>query len=699
MPITHLILARFDVASSFSCSSTINAPSNSNGSKRCVVDNQRCHVYQTRHYRSVATRRRSTKLNYSDDALFAAWSSVIDIYERLKDERANEVDGMEMMAEDDHATRSDTTLSLNNNDDEWFHDDSSNGQASTIVHRDYDDIVETDTPGILEFVEKETPNVLESGDDWSSSIDERRNQRIQSLDSFNEAQQRQQQNQRHQQQQQQNQNRQEQKLPKNHNHPAPPQLNLPYNDRSQLQAIQSNAPAILLSSGPGTGKSHVLALRIAYLLRMQLDYETNGNNNHRNSNNNHDDPMLSSNTITPDSMVILSFTNQDAERLKENALDYLFPTTTTTTTTTVATNALYSTNQMANDSIEEWREITSRQLWSGTVHMFALAILRKYGYSDVTPLRVLPARAMRNRVSQSLRTLLNGGEEEVERTERSDSDNAVVTDQDLFSEIRMRQLRALHDVGQSRSILYQSIVKCIDLWKEALLIPSTTTGNDATTRNKVVDEQHRKQKEVELRNDCVELAMRLGIPKSSALLALDVFPSYQARHAAAGTADPSDLAGMAYRLLLAKPEALHVLRAKLKHIIVDEYQDISVSQHALLRLVVRGKTDDDPRSMPAEESTTTQRQQSKSQILEDSDQTTRRATLKKRPRACASLNQHYNVPNLFAAGDTKQSIYGWRAAAPSFTVDGFRRDYPQGVVAALGKDDSGQQFVFRFAYV
>ena len=58
-------------------------------------------------------------------------------------------------------------------------------------------------------------------------------------------------------------------------------------------------------------------------------------------------------------------------------------------------------------------------------------------------------------------------------------------------------------------------------------------------------------------------------------------------------ADPSDLAGMAYRLLLDNSNALHRLRAKLKHIIVDEYQDISVSQHALLRLVVRRKSDDD----------------------------------------------------------------------------------------------------------
>ena len=161
----------------------------------------------------------------------------------------------------------------------------------------------------------------------------------------------------------------------------------------------------------------------------------------------------------------------------------------------------------------------------------------------------------------------------------------------------------------------------------------------------------------------------------------------KARHAAAGTADPSDLAGMAYRLLLANPEALHLLRAKLKHIIVDEYQDISVSQHALLRLVVRGKTDDDYASSISanDDRNATKKLRNRSPILMDSYSSTRQTTLKKRRRKNTSTNQNFNVPNLFAAGDTKQSIYGWRAAAPSFTVDGFRRDYPQGVVASLGR--------------
>ena len=350
---------------------------------------------------------------------------------------------------------------------------------------------------------------------WSSSA-ERRQQRMQSLNSFNQLNNHKNSKQKHEQEQSQT-----------NTHIIPRQsspkllFHLPTNDQSQLQAIQSNAPAILLSSGPGTGKSHVLSLRIAYLLRMQLEYESesgsstssiSGTSNHYYQGQ----PIPTGISTTPDSMVILSFTNKDAERLKENALDYMFSP---------------NTNNEA-EATKEWREQTSKQLWSGTMHVFALAILRKYGYSAAMPLRVLPARAMRSRVSQSLRSLLNGGGGE------DGHNNNDIMDGEHLDLLRMRHLKALHDVGQSRSILYQNIVKCIDLWKEALLIPSMSQDvmmmqDDGLALEDLSDEQHRqqldRQMELELRDDCVELAMRLGIPESSALLALDVFPAYQVR--------------------------------------------------------------------------------------------------------------------------------------------------------------------------
>lgn len=41
------------------------------------------------------------------------------------------------------------------------------------------------------------------------------------------------------------------------------------------------------------------------------------------------------------------------------------------------------------------------------------------------------------------------------------------------------------------------------------------------------------------------------------------------------------------------------------------------------------------------------------------------------------------MPKLFCAGDTNQSIYAWRGAQPTQTVENFIRDYPQGLVIPL----------------
>ena len=158
---------------------------------------------------------------------------------------------------------------------------------------------------------------------------------------------------------------------------------------------------------------------------------------------------------------------------------------------------------------------------------------------------------------------------------------------------------------------------------------------------------------------------------------------------------------MAYRLLLSHPMALHLLRSKLKHIIVDEYQDMSVSQHALLRLLVRGVIEEDDaiyndflmtdeysvmgdgeEELSAGRMWTKRRadqlRRRKLPILLDPSVPDRRYSLSKRNHATSSAAhshkhsfnffQTYNVPILFCAGDVNQSIYGWRGAAPLLTV-------------------------------
>lgn len=282
-------------------------------------------------------------------------------------------------------------------------------------------------------------------------------------------------------------------------------LDLPYNDISQLSAIQSNAPAILLPSGPGTGKSHVLSLRIAYLLQKWVQHWQSSNIHTAAHNEQLSFPMGGEQMCSPDSMIILSFTNNDALRLKERALDYLYPTTNEDTT---------------------MRNQTAKSLWSGTMHAFSLAILTKYTSSSGTapPLRVLPAREMKNRVAASLRSLLDGGSTAGDASDYSSSNSNARTE-GWYRELQLRHIQTLNDVGHSRSILFQNIVRCIDLWKEANM-PLASADNHLTIIEREGGDDGSYDEEG-VRSDCVELAVRLGIPKSSALLALDVFPEYQ----------------------------------------------------------------------------------------------------------------------------------------------------------------------------
>jgi superfamily I DNA/RNA helicase len=121
---------------------------------------------------------------------------------------------------------------------------------------------------------------------------------------------------------------------------------------------------------------------------------------------------------------------------------------------------------------------------------------------------------------------------------------------------------------------------------------------------------------------------------------------------------------MAYDLLLRNPEYLNKVRSKLHHVILDEYQDVSVAQHKLLKLLIRGVIE-----------SSSEGTHSKSHVPVLLDH--------KRTKLRTSETVCLNVPKCFCAGDVNQSIYGWRGAAPLLTVDGFRKDFPQGLVIPL----------------
>ncbi len=225
-------------------------------------------------------------------------------------------------------------------------------------------------------------------------------------------------------------------------------------DICQHNSILSDAPAICLESGAGTGKTTVLAGRIAHLLRTKQ--------------------------IEPKNMIILSFTKRDAVALKEKAMNILY--------------------QDASCELPE-RPDLENQLWCGTIHSFAINILRKYDCND-TSLRIISSKEMKNRVRNCLGRI-NGSKERM-----------------------MLYRNALEDSRQSIGTLVQYIVRCLELWKEAGILStpyaySINFGNDVKEAS---SSNHNLSKD-----DYVELAMRLGVPQNAALMALDIAGDYQVR--------------------------------------------------------------------------------------------------------------------------------------------------------------------------
>jgi len=111
---------------------------------------------------------------------------------------------------------------------------------SSDVNTELDDHVSPTLNDITENEDNNENSVID--DSWTNDTKERRIRRIQSLDKFNSDQQT---------NTLQSDGSKEERKPLEQEPMDSNILGLPYNDMSQLQAIQSNAPAILLPSGPG----------------------------------------------------------------------------------------------------------------------------------------------------------------------------------------------------------------------------------------------------------------------------------------------------------------------------------------------------------------------------------------------------------------------------------------------------------------
>lgn len=373
--------------------------------------------------------------------------------------------------------------------------------------------------------------------------------------------------------------------------------------RNQHMSIQSSSPAVLLKSGPGTGKTYTLASRVAYLLKTKK--------------------------CPPEKMVIMSFSNRDAELLKTKALD------------------LFEEEDAQSSSLPLFRKDVNDRLWSGTIHKFSSNIIRTCSAKS-KPLRVVSSKESRARIDRCLRQLMD---ENFHRRQgpnwRERTKHAQLLNRDALIELR-----------QSRSVLIHQIGRCVELWKESSMLPPPSINGISCS----IDAKEGQE-------NCMELATRLGMTRNVACLAWNMFPLLQDLHEKQGTADPADLASIAFHLLLSQPEQLSKIRTKLRHVILDEYQDVSVSQYKLIRLIIRG-------------------------IVDEFDISTTKLPSKpyvKVPPVLVSVEENaksqdasnFDVPRLFCAGDSQQSIYGFRGAAPTLSVDGFRNDFPQGVITEI----------------
>lgn len=331
-------------------------------------------------------------------------------------------------------------------------------------------------------------------------------------------------------------------------------------DRFQSGGITTQAPAVLLHSGPGTGKSRVISARLAYILQA--------------------------NWMSPEDVVVLSFTNRDAKVIRDKALAMM------------RRNGFFdvgdyaNSNKPINQRIDEYKE----RIWSGTFHQFSSAVIRRYGDEQLNSLRVVSANEQRGMLSEIISKILAGRHFRT-FTSTNSAESHIQETTDIIKV-------AKEELGSLGSLVY-AVSRCLSYWAEANLTPSLSHPVPM-------------------------------VPKSAALAALEVQPLYKKMQEQSKTIDASDLTPLAHNLLLSNQNALVEIRGRLKQAIVDEFQDVSASQHALLKLVVNGIP-----TLPV---------------------------------------KGFDVPKLFCAGDVDQCIYGWRGSTPSQNIGSFLNDFPQGVV-------------------
>eukprot|EP01041_Mallomonas_annulata_P001424 gene1424-2735_t len=206
----------------------------------------------------------------------------------------------------------------------------------------------------------------------------------------------------------------------------------------------------------------------------------------------------------------------------------------------------------------------------------------------------------------------------------------------------------------------------------------------------------------------------LGVRKKSlkttaAITAYDIYPEYQKRLRAVSALDLGDLLLYTLRLFREDPKVLTHWRDKLRHILVDEFQDVSPAQYDILRLLSTGPyiTTTTSQNTPSDDSiqisdsilsTKSSNMPSTTSSTPSSslstDKTIDRLIQFKETLTSFALGQQSQsssssspksttssrrVVNVFCVGDDDQTIYAWRGAHVDL-MRKFRFDFPDAEV-------------------
>lgn len=309
-------------------------------------------------------------------------------------------------------------------------------------------------------------------------------------------------------------------------------------DAAQLAAIAADAPAILLIAGAGTGKTRVLAARLAHALRRRARAAVAV----ADATPSPLAPATAAAAVPPPQLMtlVLSFTSSAAQEICQQA------------------SALPGGTAALDSAV----------VWHGTFHSFAVRLLGQYPYlgTGLSRFTIADTQDQHAAVAAALRDLdeRRGSSSSRARSGRSGRDSGVgSTCSGMGSTGR--------GVGSSGSGGSGGAGEPLDL-------RSTSTAHAVLRRLSVWKEQGLGEEQARA---MLAAGGGVGARGSSGCVAYDdrmerlaseAYPLYQRHLRAGGKVDFGDLLLCAVALLQTQPAVLEHLHRELGHVLVDEFQ-------------------------------------------------------------------------------------------------------------------------------